>query len=340
MATTPRPGTPAFMKLSQSQRFAIYHRAMQATGNAAPALEYMSPDELRFIQAGQLPSWADTVKTMYPGQAQYLDIPEIANLLHWASAAKWNAQELQDNLQRTNWWLTTSPEQRQWYSTNRSDPASAVRQVNMQTDVIMRQAAGLGVRLTAGQAMQLATNSLANQWDSATLTDNILAGDTQGYTHGTLGATYDQLKGVAEKYLVPMSGAGLQAWTKSIASGRADNAAYEDYLRRHAESMFQDPELKKALDQGLTVQDFADPYVQTAAQLLGINPKDIDLSQGKWMNSINYTDPTTGKKRAQTLDEWQSNLRTDSRYGYDHTQNAMNEAATLINDIKQRWGIA
>jgi hypothetical protein len=340
MATTPRPGTPAFFKVPQAQRIAIWNRAKQATGGAAEPLSYLTPDEFKFIQAANLPSWANTVKNMFPDQAAYLDVPEIADLLHLATAAKWPASELASHLAQTNWWLTHSAEQRNWYQQTVKDPAEAVRLVNQQTDVILRQAMSLGVRMNAGQAMNLATNALQYGWDPATLTDNIMQGDTQGYTHGTLGATFDQLKGQAEKYLVPMSGSGLQGWTKSIASGRADTAAYTDYLVRQAKSMFKDPELHKALDQGMTVSDFADPYVQTAAQLLGLNPKDVDLSQGKWMNAINYADPKTGEKRAQSLDEWQTNLRTDARYGYDHTQNAMNEAATLINDIKQRWGIA
>jgi len=41
-----------------------------------------------------------------------------------------------------------------------------------------------------------------------------------------------------------------------------------------------------------------------------------------------------------TLDEWQSNLRMDPIYGYDHTLRGKAEASQLIQAFRSAWGFS
>jgi len=335
------PGTPEYYKLPQAQRIMAMNAAKAQTGGAEAMLLYLTPAEYRFITAASIPQgdWADQVRKDYPDQAPYLAIPELANIIHLATAAKWSPDKMLSALQATDWWTKRSADQRSWYLQNMSDPGTAAQRVQQQANTILHSAQQLGVAMSGGQATILATQSLMNGWDPTQLTDHILQGNLQGYSHGTLGSTKDALAGKADQYTVPVSQGGLDTWTRNIISGRATQEGFEDYLRRQAKSLYRDPNLHKALDEGMTVKDYADPYIQSAAQLLGLNPNDVDLSQAKWNRALQFTD-TNGTRRSMTLDEWNQNLRVDPIYGYDHSTRGKAEAATLIDAIRQKWGFS
>jgi hypothetical protein len=335
------PGTPAYYNLPQAQRIQAMNAAKAQTGGMEAMLLYLTPAEYRFITAASLPQgdWADQVRKDYPDQAPYLAVPELANIIHLATAAKWSPEKMLSALQATDWWTKRSATQRAFYLQNMSDPGTAAASVQQQANTILHSAQQLGVAMSGGQATILATQSLMNGWDPMQLTDQILRGNTQGYTHGTLGATKDQLAGQADKYTVPVSQHGLEQWTNNIISGRATQDSFNDYLIRQAKSLYRDPNLHKALDEGMTVKDYADPYIQSAAGLLGLNPNDIDLSQAKWNRALQFTD-ANGARRSMTLDEWNQNLRIDPIYGYDHSTKGKADAAQLIDAIRQKWGFS
>jgi hypothetical protein len=242
-------------------------------------------------------------------------------------------------LETTNWWKTHSQNQRSWYSLNVSDPATALESVRQEANTILHSAQTMGVAMSGGQAQILATQSLQNGWDQTQLTDAILRGNEQGFTHGTLGATLDQLKGLADKYTVPVSQPGLQQWTNDIISGKSTQANFQDYLVRQAKSLYRDPNLQKALDEGMTVRDYADPYIQSASSLLGLNPNDVNLNDPKWNQALQFTDPQ-GNRRSMTLDEWATHVKMDPRYGYDYSMKGRADAATLVSSIRQEWGLS
>ena len=153
---------------------------------------------------------------------------------------------------------------------------------------------------------------------------------------GLLGASVDQLKAEAAKYLVPVADTTLAQWAQQIASGQADVKGFDAYLQAQAKSLF--PSMGTAIDQGITPQQYVDPYKQVASSLLGVNPNTIDMTDPKWMRAVGQKDPKTGMPVAMSLYDWQQTLMSDPTYGYLKTQNAGDRASALAEGIAQMFG--
>lgn len=94
--------------------------------------------------------------------------------------------------------------------------------------------------------------------------------------------------------------------------------------------------LADLIDQGVTLEDLAGNYKQTAAKLLEVDPNTIDMSTADYEVALAFGEE--GKKRAMTTGEWEKLLRTDSRYGWEKTENAKTEARSLANNLAQAFG--
>jgi hypothetical protein len=103
-----------------------------------------------------------------------------------------------------------------------------------------------------------------------------------------------------------------------------------------AKSLF--PGLTSALDQGVTVRQYAEPYLQIAQQELGTNINAISLTDPKWNAAVNQIDPKTGQRVSMNLSDWTSKIRSDSQYGYDTTEQARTRAAQLSTQLTNMMG--
>jgi hypothetical protein len=110
----------------------------------------------------------------------------------------------------------------------------------------------------------------------------------------------------------------------------------ENQLRDQAKALF--PYLRTQLEQGSTVADVWEPIKNVAANVLGVNPADIQLSDSKW-SSLLQTDDGKGGFRLPSQAEVEKRLRTDSRYGYTNTQNGRDDVSNLIGTINQGFGL-
>lgn len=344
MAAT--PGTTDYYNLPAAQRKADYQHAVQsaqATGEAGstvPVEAYLTPAETAYIQAlstANLQPWQKSVTEKYPSQAPYLNDPEIASILKRAVDEKWLPAELQSNLQASAWWKARNPAQRAWHLLNNTDPAAALQSVQQQMATITQSSHLLGLNLNAGQLMTLSVQALSMGWTETQLNNAMIEASKGKIRSGTMGATRDQLKATADDYLMPISDHSLDTWTKRISSGEATPDVFKDQMSRQAMGRYQDPGIKEALQHGMTIREFADPYVQQAAQTLGLNPNDVDLLKPKWSKALDHVDES-GKKRAMTMDEWDQKIKLDPTYGYDHSKNGIAEASQLVSGIRQQFG--
>ena len=94
--------------------------------------------------------------------------------------------------------------------------------------------------------------------------------------------------------------------------------------------------LNDLLEQGLTMQDIASSYQTSAAKLLEVDPNTIDMSAVDYEVALNYGEE--GKKRMMTSGEWDRLLRTESKYGWEKTNNAKQEARGLASSLVQAFG--
>lgn len=172
------------------------------------------------------------------------------------------------------------------------------------------------------------TPQVTRQWIALHVTDPATA-DRQVEDNKTA------LKALADQYFVPMADVTLTEWSKKVLSGEVPQAAFEQYVKEQAKSLF--PSLSGAIDAGVTVAHYADPYKQIAAQTLEIAPDAVNFNDPKWGRALMQVNKD-GERTSMSLYDWTNLLKTDAAYGYDRTTQARSQAAQIADRINQTFG--
>ena len=291
--------------------------------------------------ANQIPTdVASQIIDQYPAFAPFMKIPEVAQLLIEASTPgqQWTTQKLQAAIQATNWWKQTSQPGRSWQVTQLTDPATAARTAAQTAVQVHQLAATEGIPLSADEVTFLTQDAMSNGWNAQQIQQNIANNASRkSLTAGTIQKTSDDLGGIAQSYGIPLAPATAFQWAQKIAAGTATQDGFTAWSQDQAKSLY--PTLAKHIDQGMTVQQLANPYAQIAGQVLGVDPNSLDLSNPKWGVALQSRDAKTGEVVGpMSMSDWAQKLRSDPVYGYDHTVNAKLDATNLAQQLGQQMG--
>jgi hypothetical protein len=135
---------------------------------------------------------------------------------------------------------------------------------------------------------------------------------------------------VATNYFNKASDASIE----SVLTGRIMLEDFQRQQREIAKSKYS--HLASLIDQGVTLEDLSANFRQSAARLLEVDPATIDMGQADYEVALNFGE--ADKRRVMTTGEWERLLRTDSRYGWEKTENAKQEARSLASNIAQAFG--
>lgn len=121
-----------------------------------------------------------------------------------------------------------------------------------------------------------------------------------------------------------------------VVRGEVAPDALQEELRIRAKARY--PQLSDQIDKGLTVEDVFGAYRTDASRLLGVDPNTIDLADSKWQTALQVPDSSKGGFRQATAAEWETMLRTDSRYGYAQSQNGRNDSFDIGQAVDKAFG--
>lgn len=279
----------------------------------------------------------DVAKQLYGYMASYLDDPEVGPILRQAAAGGWSVDMLKGALSKTTWWKTTSDAARTWDETADNDPATAERQISDKASQIRDQLVQQGVNLDDNTIRGVAKDSLRGGW-SDQQTKLALDAELQRSPSVLKSKIGVELKALTRQFATPMSDDAIQARAAHIISGNSSEEIFRQYLVDQAKARYKDPALAAYLDGGGTVDQYADPYKQMAAQTLGIDPNQVDFSDPKWAAAINVKDPKTGDVRSMDYDEWTTYLKQNDNYGWQDTADGRKQAQSFVNDLGVAFG--
>lgn len=278
----------------------------------------------------------DYVSTHYGYLAGFLHDPEISKILLDAARGGWDKDVLAGRLSQTKYWKTTSDTARTWDAQTKTDAASQHQQVVNTQAAYAETAKKNGITIDPLALHDLTVTSLRLGWNSQQV-------DAALRAHGKLNPTTAKtavsgLKQQAEgDYLVKLSDPALQQWANDISSGKFTADDYTNYLKEQAKSLF--PGMANAIDRGITVGRYVDPYRQQAASLLEINPDSIDfVNDPKFSKALFNTDPKTGERTQMSLADWQNYLRKTP--DYNKTAGAIDQAAQFATLLTKTFGKA
>ena len=92
-----------------------------------------------------------------------------------------------------------------------------------------------------------------------------------------------------------------------------------------------------AIDGGATVRELADPYVSQMAELLEINPNDIDIQKDKLLQQAMKARSEDGKPAAMDFSSFADMVRKDRRWQY--TDNAKEQVAGVATELFRSFGL-
>lgn len=296
----------------------------------------MTPDEQAALQ------FLDAMQKKYPTMIPFLSNPALGPF--WVeigraagSGTPLTPDEVQNRLWASNWWKTTPESERNWQTLKIVDPKTAAQKTAQQQQVILQQAGQLGISLQGAQLDFLTQAALAEGGlDATTIQQRLAKNYGQKAKVGTLAALSTDLAAVASNYGIPMSRGTLDQWSRNITAGTATQQGFTEYMKNQAKASF--PSLQKELDQGMTVKQLADPYLQLASQTLGISAEQMRLDDPKWQRPLQNHDAKGQSIGPMTMFDWQKTLTTDKAYGYEYSANAQADARNIFNDLASTFG--
>lgn len=297
----------------------------------APILAAMYAQEQAILQAMHQQQIA---RERYGYVAAYLEHPEVGPILMRAAAEEWTAERLRGALGDTQWWKDTTEAQRVWDARESTDKSSADADVQAKLAELRAMAGGNALAIPDARLQTIARDALRNGWNEAQV--RAALGSEVRRDPAIIGSgTMTAFRKLAGDYAVPVTDQALSTWVADTVAGTQSQESFQAWLIGQAKSLH--PTITSALDQGMTVRDYMDPYVAVAAQSLGINPNEIQLNDGKWTAALNVTDPT-GARRPMTLDEWGQHIRKDSRYGWDRSREAQDQVFAFGQELGRMFG--
>lgn len=281
------------------------------------------------------------IRSAYGYLAGFLAIPEIKKVLFDAAKGGWDMDRIRGALYATSWWKKTSETARQWDALASLDPASAASKMQAATHDIGLLAKQLGVSVNSDAVKRLAVNVNRLGWTDQQVRE-ALAGQWhfEQQPHGQAAVSVGSLRQLASAYALDISDNALQTWTRRILSGVDSLDSFRADLAGKAKSFYNSPDMTAAIDAGQTVRDYADQYVQRAVKWLNVNPDAIDLTDPKWRRALATVDPKSGMRMPMSLDQWDTELRTNPLYGYDRTANGRQAGASFVTELAKQVGQA
>lgn len=267
-------------------------------------------------------------------------VPELKTLLAKAVKAGWSVAKFQQSVQGSKWYRTHNAQARALISQKYSDPKEYATRVQNAQNQVTALANQMGVRITSPTMLNnLATMFLVQGWDQTELQHQLgKRYDVNDTTPDGQAATfYGQLKELYDNMGVPTSGTWLRTQVKRLLSGEQTMDAFQQRAVAQAQSLY--PAIAANISASHTVRDIAEPYMQTMANLLELNPASIKLSDPSIKQALQGTTTVQGGKQTvftTTLNDFEKSLRGDPRWQY--TRNAKDTVSSALVNIGRTFG--
>jgi len=273
-------------------------------------------------------------------------VPEIGRLMKQAVKEKWTSERFQMAVASTSWWKKTPAATRQWVTQKVSDPASASAALSSGGTGVQSIAGGLGLgAVSHARAQQIWLYGQLHGYDEQAMRGlifrNISSGISDVEASGEFGSLINQAGelaaayGYAPKDLAAQVRAAAGSGLMYGDTGQDALAGFQTKLKNYAKSKYG--AFADRIDAGETVRDIAQPYIDTYANVLEVNPQDVNLDDKLLQRWLQGT--TQQGKPPAAVPVWQAeqDLRKDPRWGY--TQNAKQATAEVANTIGKAFGM-
>jgi LysM repeat protein len=261
--------------------------------------------------------------------------PELNTLFHEAVAAGYTADAFTAKLRSTSWYKTHSENWRNAAILKASDPASYATGISGMSSKLGMMASEMGANV-GGSFNNLVESAYNYGWDDNQIRQNLASyvKYTDGRMLGQAGQWEQEWRKLAADDGLNLSAAWYERYAKDVAVGHQTSQDVKSAITTMAVSAF--PHLGARLTAGDTLATIADPYKQTMASLLEINPNTITMNDPTIRGALASKD-AKGQPALRTLFDFENDVRKDTRW--NKTKNAQDAAMTNTKRVLSDMGV-
>lgn len=262
---------------------------------------------------------------------------ELKKIFAQAAKQNWTSDHFIAKVRDTKWFKTHSDTFRQAIILSKSDPATYKQRVGEYNTQLRTLAGQLGAQLDAKTLASLSEQSLWFGWNSDQIKQHLY-----GYVKATKAGTYTgqagqlatQFTQLAGQYGVNPSATNMATWIRHAEAGTLTTEGLQNYFTQLAASTY--PALADRLKAGETVMQIADPYMQSYANILEVNPNQITLKDPMIQQAL-ASKNSEGKPDTKTIWQFENDLRNDPRYM--KTQQAQDKTMAIGHQVLRDMGL-
>lgn len=262
------------------------------------------------------------------------NIPELATILDEAAKGEYTPARFQARIESSEWWKNNKDTAREFVRRQTTDPETLKEEIKDKTDWAVDLATNLGIPFGATELGPLATEAVRLGWNDTDFKKAIMAKvQYDPKQAGGLGAFQTQAKSLGKNYLVKVDDVEAFDWAKKLATGEFTQENLTETLASRAKGSF--PTIADFIENGGVPRDYFANHINSAAQLLEVDPETIDLTDPKYHDITSYAD-SQGKVRPMTLSETTSFVKQKDEYW--KTGNSSNDVSSIINNLGEMFG--
>jgi hypothetical protein len=264
--------------------------------------------------------------------------PELKNLFNSMVSEGWTQAKFNAKLAETNWYKSMNDAQRKAIMLQYTDPATYGKLWNTTQNKIRLMMADIGADPNNWDQI----NSISAKIIHEGYTDDqardylgqYIIFDSAGLAHGKAGQIQQNLNSYAYQMGVQNSDWWTQDAIRNVIRGKSNEQDFKNQIMEQSIATFSGWE--KQLRAGATMQDLAQPYMQSMSQILEIPGGQINLFDNTVRGALQWKDPS-GQAGAKPIWQFQNDLRQDDRW--KKTQNAQDAAMGTAHKVLQDFGM-
>lgn len=336
MFHTPRPGKAAeIVDMTQGyymDRFMGGRRMDGVTPSGASSSDGPAPQE-------QVKLSPEEQAANYGWSFAFLSsIPEVKKIFSQAVDGTWTADKFQAALRDSKWWKENSDTMRQAQVQQKTDPATWKATLEATKLQVQQLASQIGAAVPVSQLDKIANSVASTGMDENGLRQVLAQYVTfskDGTMTGEAGMHAYTMKQYAHANGVDISDQALKNQAALVVKKLATTQDYESQIREQAKSSY--PGFAPQIDAGQTMQDIANPYIQTMARELELPSAALSLQDPTIKQALNGLNKD-GKPTGKNLMDFESQLRNDPRWG--RTKNAQDQVMTTGLNVLRSMGLS
>jgi hypothetical protein len=262
--------------------------------------------------------------------------PELERLFKAAAKGTWSTERFQAAVRNSKWYKHNAASVRDAKVMKASDPATYRAKVQQVRTRLIMQATALGATISGSTLDDMAEKAFQFGWDDNQIQRNLSTyiKYTDGRHIGQAGQWDQELRAYARSMGVKISDRTMGGYVENVAAGRFTIEDAKAKVARTAISAF--PHLADRIESGETLADIADPYQQTMASLLEMNPESLSMNDPMIRQAL-ASKSQDGKVGLSTLYDFENKVRQDKRWL--KTQGAQDSVMGTAHKVLADFGL-